>query len=308
METAVAFLVFCRPDCTQRIFERIRSAKPPRLYLIADGPITTEQHAICEETRNSVESAINWNCELIKVFSDTNLGCARRAQTGLDFVFQREEHAIILEDDTLPDLTFFKFCEELLIRYKSSHSIFHISGMNMFPDLLRSDDSYTFSSIINMWGWATWARAWKHYDLQMEGWKKENKKTMLNKWCITNSYNRGMRKMFDLHCNNDDPWTWDYQWHYACWRNEGLAVTPAKNMVSNIGIGPNATHTITETPVSLFPEHLEAIEFPLRHPSTVERNFKFEKKYRKKDRTSFYRNLKNFLKNLPFFSRFRKLF
>ena len=117
MKTAVAFIVFCRPDTTKRVFQRIREAKPPRLYLIADGPKTKDQRLICDEVRKIVESGIDWNCELHKVYSEINLGCARRAQTGLNFVFMKEEQAIILEDDTLPDPSFFQFCEDLLFRY-----------------------------------------------------------------------------------------------------------------------------------------------------------------------------------------------
>jgi hypothetical protein len=134
-------------------------------------------------------------------------------------VFKQEDQAIILEDDTLPDPSFFKFCEELLFRYKSNESVFHICGMNMFPQLFTGENSYCFTSIANMWGWATWSRAWKHYDLQMKDWATENQKELLNKWCLGNSLRKGMAKMFDIHCNNNDPWTWDYQWFYACWRN-----------------------------------------------------------------------------------------
>ena len=307
MKTAVAFIVFSRPKATKRVFERIKMAKPPRIYLIADGPKTPEQNSSCKEVRNIVESGIDWNCELHKVYSDINLGCARRAQTGLDLVFMKEEQAIILEDDTLPDHSFFQFCEDLLFRYKTSPSVFHICGMNMFPHLCKGENSYCFSSIANMWGWATWARAWKHYDLQMPDWNKENKKQFLSKWCVTRSFQKGMGNMFDLHCENDDPWTWDYQWFYACWRNNGLAAISSQNIVSNIGIGPDATHTVTDSPVELYPDKLQSQPFPLIHPNTIQRDFSFEKHYRKLDQTPKSRLLKNHLKAIfPFFEKFRR--
>ena len=307
MKSAVAFIVFCRPDTTKRVFQRIREAKPPRIYLIADGPKTTDQLSTCNEVRKIVESGIDWNCELHKVYSDVNLGCARRAQTGLDLVFMKEEQAIILEDDTLPDPSFFQFCEDLLFRYKTSPSVFHICGMNMFPHLYKGGNSYCFSSIANMWGWATWARAWKHYDLQMPDWNNENKKQFLSKWCLTRNLRKAMGSMFDLHCDNDDPWTWDYQWFYACWRNNGLAAISSQNIVSNIGIGPDATHTVTDSPVELYPDKLQSQSFPLIHPNTIQRDFTFEKNYRKLDQTPKSRLLKNYLKEIfPFFTKLKK--
>jgi hypothetical protein len=307
MKTAVAFIVYSRPETTRRVFERIRKAKPPRIYLIADGPKVPEQSSVCEEVRNIVESGIDWNCELNRIYSDKNLGCARRVQTGLDLVFKQEDQAIILEDDTLPDPSFFKFCEELLFRYKSNESVFHICGMNMFPQLFTGENSYCFTSIANMWGWATWSRAWKHYDLQMKDWATENQKELLNKWCLGNSLRKGMAKMFDIHCNNNDPWTWDYQWFYACWRNGGMAVLPAKNIVSNIGIGPSATHTVSDISIPLFPSCLQSLNSPLTHPQEIERDLSIEKQYRKLEETPKSRRFKNFLaKIFPFITKLKK--
>lgn len=297
MKTAVVFVIYCRPSTTKKVFEKIRAAKPPRLYLIADGPKSSEQNSLCQQTRAIVELGIDWNCQLHRVYSKENLGCARRIQSGLDFVFEYEEQAIILEDDTLPDFTFFRFCEELLNRYKDSESVFHICGMNMFPELLRKEDSYCFSSINNIWGWATWARAWNNYDLQMKEWENEDKEKFLENWCVTKSFRKGMKKMFEIHCNNYDPWTWDYQWIYTCWKNNGVAVLPSRNLVSNIGIGPSATHTISKSPVSLYPNFLQSMNFPLTHPKTTDRNLSIEKKYKQKEEIPNWRAFKNFIKN-----------
>ncbi|MDA9962739.1 hypothetical protein N9D63_07620 [Opitutales bacterium] len=307
MNTPIAFIVYKRPDTTRRVFETIRQARPPRLYLIADGPKSPDLKSKCREVRQIVESGIDWNCELNRIYSDKNLGCARRVQTGLDLVFEQEDQAIILEDDTLPDPSFFTFCEELLFRYKYTESVFHIAGMNMFPQLFTGENSYCFTSIANMWGWATWSRAWKHYDLQMPDWNNENKKQFLSKWCLTRSLQKDMGSMFDLHCDNDDPWTWDYQWFYACWRNNGLAVISSRNIVSNIGIGPDATHTVTDSPVDLYPDKLQSQSFPLIHPNTIQRDFSFEKNYRKLDQTPKSRVLKNYLKKkFPFFDKLKR--
>ena len=117
------------------------------------------------------------------MYSDTNLGCAKRVQTGLDYVFENEEMAIILEDDTLPDPSFFNFCEELLERYKHDKRVAHISGCNLHSNAVNFKESYCFSSIVNIWGWATWKRAWIHYDINMPSWDNEDKESFLSHWC-----------------------------------------------------------------------------------------------------------------------------
>ena len=298
MKTAVAFLVYIRPETTKRVWAMIKAAKPPRLYLIADGPKTPDQAKTCKEVRSIIESGIDWDCELHKIYSDKNLGCAHRATTGLDYVFEKEEQAIILEDDTLPDPTFFEFCEELLDKYKDSKNIFHICGTNSYPEIFKDDISYHLTSIANMWGWATWSRSWKHYDLSMNNWKNEDSTKFLRKWCLTDSLRKSMHKMFDIHCNNADPWTWDYQWFYACWKNNGLSALPSKNLVSNIGIGPDATHTKSKTKISMFPKQIQKMYFPLVHPNSDMRNISIEKKYRQREEIPKVRRLKNYLKSL----------
>ena len=104
--------------------------------------------------------------------------------------------------------------------------------------------------------------------------------------------------MFDIHCNNRDPWTWDYQWFYACWKNNGLSAIPSKNLVSNIGIGPDATHTKSKTKISMFPKQIQKMYFPLIHPNSTMRNISIEKKYRKREKLPKVRQLQNYLKRV----------
>ena len=205
INSAVVFIVYKRLETTIRVFNKIREASPKRLYLIADGPKLETDNDLCRQVRNYVEKNINWPCELVKVYSEENLGCAKRIQTGLNTVFKSEPMAIILEDDTLPDTTFFDFCEELLLHYKDNTQIGHISGCNPYHNSFKGLTSYYFSSIINIWGWATWKRSWENYDLMMSSWADENKSKFLETWCIDKTQRENIRKMFDLHCNNDDP-------------------------------------------------------------------------------------------------------
>lgn len=299
INSAVAFIVYKRPQTTKRVFEAIRQAQPSRLYLIADGPKSPELASKCSDVRKIVENGIDWDCELIPIYSKTNLGLAKRVQTGLDHVFSEEESAIILEDDTLPDVSFFRFCEELLSKYRQDERITHISGCNLYPEALIGKSSYCLSAIINIWGWATWARVWKHFDLQMLSWEKEQKTQFLQKWCKSRSKEtqKQTRKMFDLHCKNDDPWAWSYQWIYNCWHLEGLSVMPSKNLVANIGFGLDATNTKASTPIDLYPAKLQSMNFPLMEP-VFEQNHDFEKRYSQMERLPISRKLKNRLSSV----------
>jgi hypothetical protein len=294
LKTPVAFFIYRRLETTIKVLEEIRKVKPVKLYLVADGPKSDDEIIECQNTRNSIDKIIDWDCKLIKLYSDTNLGCAKRIQTGLDYVFENEEMAIILEDDTLPDSSFFNFCEELLERYKDDMRVAHISGCNLHSNAVNFKESYCFSSIVNIWGWATWKRAWLNYDINMPSWEKESKESFLSHWCPDRKSREGIRKMFELHCNNEDPWTWDSQWVYACWKMNGLSVIPSKNLVSNLGIGPDASNTKQNIRINMFPFTIERMTYPLDHPSVI-LNRKFDFSYYLKSRTTPY---KRFVKKL----------
>ena len=131
MRTPVAFLIFNRPDATRRVFESIRDAKPPLLLVVADGPRPDrpDDSRACAEARSLIDR-VDWNCEVRTNYSDVNLGCGKRVSSGIDWVFQQVEEAIILEDDCVPDPTFFRFCEELLEKYRHDERISEIGGVN----------------------------------------------------------------------------------------------------------------------------------------------------------------------------------
>ena len=279
------------------VCDAIKNARPSKLYLIADGPSSDDEIAQCQDTRKAVEKRIDWNCEIEKIYSDTNLGCAQRIKSGLDLIFEREEKAIILEDDTLPNASFFKFCDFCLRKYESDQSVFHISGCNFFPNEKNDTSSYSLTSIVNIWGWATWSRAWKRYDIKMKSWKYQEKNTFLKHWCTSNQQLKDMRSMFDLHCENKDPWTWDYQWVYTCWANNGLSVIPTQNLVQNLGMGPDSTHTKHLTQQSPYPASIEKLTFPLTNKCRT-RDLGFERNYYKNTKPSTIRKLKTYLMNI----------
>lgn len=268
LETPIAFIIFNRPDTTQRVFNEIRKAQPKRLFVISDGARSNDERTIVEETRKIIDQ-IDWSCEIHKNYSSKNLGCKIRVSSGIDWFFDNVEQGIILEDDCLPSQSFFWFCEELLEKYKNNEKIAMISGDNFQDGIQRSDDSYYFSLFSHIWGWATWKRAWKYYDVKMKdypGFKKENRIYDFWKDPIVRRY---WINIFDnVYKNKID--TWDYQWTYAIWKQGGLCITPNINMIKNIGFGPDATHTKTDKNRKMVVETLELNL--LVHPESIVQN------------------------------------
>lgn len=278
------------------VFESIREIKPKKLYLIADGPKNKNEEVKCQDTRNIIEGKIDWVCKVEKAYSKINLGCAQRITTGLNWVFKVEEKAIILEDDTLPNKSFFNFCEELLNKYQNDKSIYHISGCNFHPELCIDLEKYFISSVIHIWGWATWADRWKSYDLEMRSWQTENKDTFLRKWCPNRKLRKETKKIFDLHCENKSPWTWDYQWVYSCWKNNGFGIIPTVNLVKNIGVGKEATNMNFNISKEEYPAKLEKINFPINQVDS-KYEYNVTKNYLNNFNTSLFRKLINYIKN-----------
>ncbi len=275
MKTPVAFIIFKRPNTTERVFEAIRQAKTPKLFVIADGPRIDHpgEAEKCEATRAIIER-IDWDCEVIKNYSDTNLGCAKRVSSGLDWVFSNIEEAIVLEDDCVPHPTFFQFCEELLEKYRYDTRIASISGANFQLGRRRTPYSYYFSIHNHCWGWASWRRAWQQFDITMKLWKEIQSQGFLNDLLIDFKAVKYWEKRFQEIYDNPLDTVWDYQWTFACWIQSSLGIIPNRNLISNIGFGVDSTH-FTSTKKNPFGDmHTEKMEFPLKHPPFIIRDLK----------------------------------
>lgn len=271
MRTPVAFIIFNRPDVTARVFAEIARARPPKLLVVADGPRADRpgEAELCRATRAVVER-IDWDCEVLTNFSDANLGCRRRVAGGLTWVFEQVEEAIILEDDCLPDPTFFPFCEELLERYRTDERVAMICGSNFLHGRKPTPHSYFFSRFGHIWGWASWRRAWAHYDADIKLWSDLRETTWLSEMLGDELAARYWRDRFDsVRAGEID--TWDYQWFFTWWSQNCLAVVPDVNLITNIGFGEAATHTKTAVAaMSELPR--DAMEFPLKHPAYMRMN------------------------------------
>ncbi|MDP9052396.1 MAG: glycosyltransferase family 2 protein [Acidobacteriota bacterium] len=266
-ETPVALFVFNRPTTTRRVFDAIAKVRPARLLLVADGPRIdrTGEAELCRQTRE-ILTRVDWPCDVSANFAETNLGCQERMISGLDWVFSIVEDAIILEDDCLPDPSFFPFCRELLERYRGDDRVTYISGDNLVAGYLDINASYYFSRIGGIWGWATWRSEWKRYDRHLSDWPKLRSEGMLADIFDEPQAVAHWTRIFDSMHENSGPNTWDYQWLFTGLKNNSLTAVPKVNLVTNIGFGPAATHT-TEVDSRLILQSTP-IAFPLVHPSS----------------------------------------
>ena len=246
LNTAVLFLVFNRPDVTAQVFDSIRKAKPPRLYVAADGPRSGREGEAqrCSEVRR-IATAVDWPCEVQTLFREQNLGCKRAVSEGISWFFKHEEQGIILEDDCLPNQSFFWFCEAMLARFNEDESIMAVTGTNI-TEGIKFEADYFFSNYALMWGWATWARAWRKCDLELDHWPSKDQLKHLKKLGMSSLHDRVLWRRSLNSTFNGSINTWDYQWIYSCWLSNGLTVAPAKNLIRNIGFSREATHTTSK--------------------------------------------------------------
>ncbi len=269
MDTPVLLLAFNRPDLTARVFDRIREAKPYRLFYAVDGARREleGESSVCNETRRIIEK-VDWNCEVRTLFREENLGCRVGVRSAVTWFFEHVEEGIILEDDCLPDLSFFPFCEQLLERYRDDKRVMCITGNNFQQGQLRGNASYYFSIYTHIWGWASWRRAWDLYDAEMSALPEAKTSGLLNGF-LRDEATAYWENMFTLTREGKID-TWDYAWLFSCWANHGLTATPQKNLVSNIGFDERATHTTNRG--SEFASLASAgIAFPLQSPKRVVR-------------------------------------
>lgn len=265
--TPVLFLIFNRPDVTQQVFNQIKAVKPHYLYIAADGPRYGRKDDIinCQKTREIINQ-IDWDCNVKTLFRNQNLGCGKAVSSAITWFFEQIEYGIILEDDCFPDLSFFLYCDVLLKKFKEEEQIMLIGGHNFQQGLKRGEGDYYFSNYPHIWGWATWRRAWKHYDFEMKDldvFFKLGMGSVFNSQVEIKYWKKKLQKVKNGKIN-----TWDYQWTYSIWQNKGFSITPNYNLVINLGLQNASTHTFLH---DSFKENtrLESMSFPMKHPLKV---------------------------------------
>jgi hypothetical protein len=271
MNTPILFLVFNRPDTTKRVFQKIREAQPPKLYVAADGPREERvgEADKCGQVRH-IATNVDWDCEVKTLLQEENIGCGPGPVTGISWFFENEEYGIILEDDCIPSDSFFPFCEKILERYKSDDRIMHINGNNygaQNSNFSQSNYSYHLGRMPQAWGWASWRRAWKKFQWRLENYQNFKEIDYLENVFFKKIHIKKQIKRWELVQNGKRD-IWDFQWQYAVISNHGLTVVPKKNLISNIGFGENATHTKSNNS-SKAAIKAEEIEMPLSHPDII---------------------------------------
>lgn len=263
-KTPILYLVFNRPKETALSFEIIRKVQPSILFIAADAPRShvPSDHEKCEHVKSIIQNNIDWNCKVKYLFRDENLGCGRAVSGAIDWFFNHVESGIILEDDCLPQDSFFPFCAELLKKYESYEEVTHISGHNNQMGHIRGGADYYFSRVVNIWGWATWKRAWQHYNYHLDDISPLN--------CHPKKDLFPFKNIEDIICGKID--TWDTQWLYYNFVNNLFCISPNINLVQNIGFNSAATHTDFNAP-GYFQKNINGdLKFPLKHPSRLRFN------------------------------------
>lgn len=266
----VLLLAFNRPDTTRVVLQALRRVKPARLFFAVDGPregVPGEVGRV-DDVR-ALSRGIDWDCETKTLFRSSNRGCKLAVSEAITWFFEQVDAGVVMEDDCVPDPSFFPFATELLDKYVNEDQVFLIAGTN-FQKTRRTEFSYYFSRYAHIWGWASWRRAWQHYDHKMSAWPRLRDSGWLHDLLGDRRAVRYWTGIFDdtyLDRNS----SWGYRWIFSCWSRGALTILPQVNLVSNIGFGSEATHTHAGgNPLAFMPT--ESLAFPLKHPHSISRN------------------------------------
>lgn len=296
-EVPILFIVFNRLGTTRQVFEQIKKVKPKRLFVAADGPRLDRvgEKEKCEEVRKYILENIDWNCKLKTLFREKNLGCGKAVSSAITWYFQNVDEGIVLEDDCLPDLSFFNFCSELLERYRDNKKIMHIAGVQFAPNK-ETGPSYYFARLMHCWGWAGWADRWQYYDFDLKNFDERKIKNFSLDRNVQDYWLNILRKV-----QNKEIDTWDYQWTLKIVEKDGFCINPSINLVSNIGCGKDSTHILDgnsrdanlptfEMKKIIHPQKIEidweAVNYIYEHHCGI--NFQFQE-------NNFWNKIKSFL-------------
>ena len=293
LTSPVLFLIFNRPETTQQVFSAIRKAKPPRLYVAADGPRSDypNEDEKCEHSRK-IATNVDWDCEVKTLFRDQNIGCRLAVGQAIYWFFEQEPEGIILEDDCLPSQSFFWFCQEMLEYFRNDKAVGVICGFYSNELEYKPSASFFFSRYLRVWGWAGWRRSNEGYDSNINLLiEKQNtwKKDIFSRTDIF--LKRYWQDMFE-EVGSGKIDTWDIQLQYLLWQKKQQVIVSSKNLVQNIGWAQGA-HPLTK-------DHnhelaTSEINFPLTTPDMTERDTRADQVIEK---ISYQITIFSFLKKL----------
>ena len=275
-DVPILLILWRRPEATKKLIQVLKSIKPRNLYIACDGARDGNSIEIqkVKKTREIVKKEINWEVNLNTFFKNKNFGCKYGVSNAINWFFENVEEGIILEDDCIPHVDFFEFCEVLLEKYRHDKRIFCISGANQINQTI-GDGSYFFSRYNHCWGWASWRRCWIQYDVEMSLWPKYKTSELIKSNFFLKKEQNFWTKTFDNFYFHGYPESWDYQWFFTSLIHGGMTAIPNKNLIENIGFGEDATHTISgKSPLKMIPNKKirSSGVLPIKHPKFVIRS------------------------------------
>jgi hypothetical protein len=267
-EVPVLLLFFNRPDHAQAVLERLRSVKPSRVYVHCDGPregVAAEAEKVAAV--RALVDTIDWECAVFTLYRDRNLGLRNGVSNALDWFFGQEEMGIVLEDDCLPDISFFPYCETLLKYYHNDPKVMHIAGSNLARSSTGGHiESYFFSKFVFVWGWASWRRAWQKMSLDLNGLESFRAKKRIAEITENSMAQAYLLDKFEVTRQKKNN-SWAYAWLFSILQAGGISIVPSKNLVQNTGIGEaGATHTGKKNDNAAI--RADRLDFPLIHPKS----------------------------------------
>lgn len=291
-DVPILFITYNRLETVKQVFGKIKEVQPKILYIASDGPKDDNDLKKIVAVRDWIINHVDWECRVEKNFANSNQGCKYGPAKAIDWIFSMEEKAIILEDDVVPDKSFFPFCEKMLSWYMQDEDIMLISG---YKDIyqVETPNDYFFSRIGSIWGWATWRRAWDKYDINMYDWPSMRENSAF--WeKFRKSTKKHLIEDFDMAYNKKID-AWDFQWYFARLKNKGLSILPSHSLVANIGYGENCgTHTTNK----IQGEVVQPIDVYFQKKLEIKVFDKYDREYEKKmyPNNFWKRNVKKILK------------
>ncbi len=264
LKVPVLFIGFNRPDVTEKTFEYVKRAKPLNLYVALDGARKDKigERDQCKEVKKIVQN-ISWKCETHYKFNETNKGAEITVSSAINWVLQNEEYVIVLEDDIIAPLSFLKFAEEMLILYKDDNRISTVTGSNFTPIPIPHNTDYFFAKYGHSWGWGTWRRAWKGFDLNVEISEENTKKEFLKNVCNNQAEVKYYQKRFKLmRKRGAGNSTWDSISLYRNRIRNSLSIIPRVNLTSNIGVCGLHANGKTEHHFRSYDQNFKVIKHP----------------------------------------------
>jgi hypothetical protein len=266
--TPILFMTFNRLDHTKLAFEEIRRAKPRKLFVASDGPRNAEEKKKTDAVRKYIMDNLDWKCDVKTLFREKNMGCRVACAGAVDWFFENVKLGIILEDDCVPDPSFFRFCQEMLERYKDDEKVASVIGYSAVRTC--REYSYDFSKHIRLWGWASWRRSWGNVYRKEEKYMKHVESEKYLKKIFPNFFERVLfkKRFFDSIAGRVN--TWEFPWIFGIIRADMVNITPEVNLVENIGVGEESTNmSINFIDRGFLALDSHPLKFPLRHPKRI---------------------------------------